>query len=68
MHENYPGGRIRKDGQRIFVMNTVFNLAETSLVASLIDFYEREEGVVIQDKGLTYQGTFLSYSNIFKVG
>ena len=67
MHEKYPGGRISKDGQRIFVMNTVFNLAETSLVASLISFYESQDGVVIQDKGLTYQGTFLSYSNIFKV-
>ena len=55
----------------MFVMNTVFNMAETSLVSALIQFYhsvEAENQQDQQDTGLTFRGRFLSYSDIFKVG
>ena len=53
----------------MFVMNTVFNMAETSLVASLIQFYHSQEETQAEreDSGLRYRGRFLSYSDIFKV-
>ena len=38
----YPGGVQRKDEKRIFVMNTLFNLAETFLIAALIDFFDKQ--------------------------
>ena len=38
----YPGGIQRKDEKRVFVMNTMFNLAETFLIAALIDFYDKQ--------------------------
>jgi len=40
----YPGGVQRKDEKRVFVMNTLFNLAETFLIAALIDFFDKQEG------------------------
>ena len=54
----------------MFVMNTVFNMAETSLVASVIQFYHSQEETKLEqeDSGLRYRGQFLSYSDIFKVG
>ena len=38
----YPGGVQRKDEKRVFVMNTLFNLAETFLIAALIDFFDKQ--------------------------
>ena len=38
----YPGGVQRKDENRVFVMNTLFNLAETFLIAALIDFFDKQ--------------------------
>ena len=32
----------RKDEKRVFVMNTLFNLAETFLIAALIDFFDKQ--------------------------
>ena len=53
----------------MFVMNTVFNMAETSLVSALIQFYhsKAETKQDREDSGLQYRGKFLSYSDIFKV-
>ena len=67
IESRYPGRRIRKDNKRIFVMNTVFNLAETCLVAALIDYYEARAEVVEDGKGVRYRGNLLTYCNIFKV-
>ena len=38
----YPGGVQRKDEKRVFVMNTLFNLAEIFLIAALVDFYDKQ--------------------------
>ena len=37
----YPHEIQRNDKDRIFIMNTLFNLAETHLLASIIDFIDR---------------------------
>ena len=39
----YPGSVQKKDNKRIFIMNTLFNLAETHLVAALIDYFDNQE-------------------------
>ncbi len=37
----YPHKILKRDETRIFIMNTLFNLAETHLIASLIDYFHR---------------------------
>jgi 5'-nucleotidase len=38
----YPYKVQKRDETRIFIMNTLFNLAETHLIASLVDYYDRQ--------------------------
>ena len=52
----YPGGIQRKDEKRVFVMNTMFNLAETFLIAALIDFYDKQViRMMVMDSGYMLQ-------------
>jgi 5'-nucleotidase len=37
----YPHKSQKRDESRVFIMNTLFNLPETHLIASLVDFYDR---------------------------
>ena len=63
----YPGGFQAKDDQRIFVMNTLFNLAETFLISALTDFYDRLEGVVHTEAGwLLPSGASLTFAQLFQ--
>ena len=47
MLSTYPGGVQRKDEKRVFVMNTLFNLAETFLIAALVDFYDKQVFTIV---------------------
>jgi hypothetical protein len=37
----YPHKSQKRDESRVFIMNTLFNLPETHLIASLVDYYDR---------------------------
>jgi len=62
----YPGKIQRKDDQRIFVMNTVFNLAETCLVAALIHYFENKDSTTCTPSGWSCGGQDFTFSNLFK--
>jgi len=63
----YPGKVQRKDEKRVFVMNTLFNLAETFLVAALIDLFDGQEDVVNTEHGWTTQsGTQVTFQTLFQ--
>ena len=63
----YPGKIQRKDDQRIFVMNTLFNLAETYLVAALIHYFESQDSTTCTHSGWRCGGQDFTFSNLFKV-
>ena len=48
----YPGMIQKKDDKRIFIMNTLFNLPETFLVAALIDYYDLHTSFTVTEDGL----------------
>ena len=53
IRDQYPSGRVKNDSKRMFVMNTMFNMAEISLVSQIIQRLE--------DQGKTqvnYDGVF----------
>ena len=66
--ELYPNGRVKEDSKRIFVMNTMFNLAETCLLSQTLDLYENYPGAEVTRAGVTVSGKMMSFENIFKVG
>ena len=63
----YPGKIQRKDDKRIFVMNTVFNLAETFLVAALIDLFESKEDTECTSTGWVRDEQVVPFAQVFKV-
>ena len=63
----YPGKIQRKDDKRIFVMNTMFNLAETCLVAQLINYFESLDDVEVKDFGRSTKGKETSFASLFEV-
>ena len=63
----YPYGTITKDEKRIFIMNTTFNLAETFLVASIINLFESKEEVETTATGWVSNGKENSFADLFKV-
>jgi len=62
----YPGRIQRKDDKRIFVMNTVFNLAETCLVAALVHHFESKDDTVCTATGWTRDGQDVTFASLFK--
>jgi len=62
----YLGKIQRKDDKRIFVMNTVFNLAETYLVAALIDHFESKEDTECTETGWVKDGQEVTFAKVFK--
>ena len=47
----YPDRLSWKDGKRVYIMNTPFNLPETFLVAALIDFHNQQTNFKQTDLG-----------------
>jgi len=66
IRELYPNGRVKEDSKRIFVMNTMFNLAETCLLSQTLDLYENYPGAEVTRTGVTVSGKMMTFENIFK--
>nr|CAD2191672.1 unnamed protein product [Meloidogyne enterolobii] len=64
----YPNKFIQLSDRRIYVLNTLFNLPETNLIALLVDFFDKsEEYQLTQDKtGLRHGDAIMSYKSIFQ--
>ena len=67
IRELYPNGRVKQDSKKIFVMNTMFNLAETCLLSQTLDFYENCPGAEVTRTGVTVSGKIMTFEDIFKV-
>eukprot|EP00092_Neocalanus_flemingeri_P040216 GFUD01043804.1.p1 GENE.GFUD01043804.1~~GFUD01043804.1.p1 ORF type:complete len:526 (+),score=122.58 GFUD01043804.1:211-1578(+) len=62
----YPGKIQRKEDDRVFVMNTLFNLAETFLTAALIDYFDGREDYENNATGWLKGGDEFSFANLFQ--
>jgi len=65
----YPHKIIKKDNDRIFVMNTLFNMPETFLFAAIVDLYNRREGMERMEHGwrdTNNQNNEISFRKLFQ--
>lgn len=68
VYELYPNKFLQLDESRVFVLNTLFNLPETYLLACLVDFFTNSPQYAEQvDKtGVKYGELFMSFKSIFQ--
>ena len=57
----YPDSIQRRDPDRVFVINTGFNLPETFLIAALIDHFTSQPDLVATDEGWVRRVTFRNF-------
>ena len=58
---------MRDDPKKIFVMNTMFNLAETCLLSQTLGHYESCPGAAVTKAGVSVGGKLRTFENIFRV-
>nr|XP_033806206.1 cytosolic purine 5'-nucleotidase-like isoform X2 [Geotrypetes seraphini]XP_033806207.1 cytosolic purine 5'-nucleotidase-like isoform X2 [Geotrypetes seraphini]XP_033806208.1 cytosolic purine 5'-nucleotidase-like isoform X2 [Geotrypetes seraphini]XP_033806209.1 cytosolic purine 5'-nucleotidase-like isoform X2 [Geotrypetes seraphini] len=63
----YPNKFIQRDDtKRFYILNTLFNLAETYLYACLVDFFSNCSRYISCDKGYRYGNLFMSFYSILQ--
>lgn len=66
VYELYPSKFLALDESRVYVLNTLFNLPETYLLACLIDFFTNAPKSSATSTGITCGDLFMSYKSIFQ--
>ena len=66
MRTMYPNKFIQLDESRIFVLNTLFNLPETYLLACLVDFFSNSPDYASQSEGVKSGELYISFKAIFQ--
>ncbi|ODN06226.1 Cytosolic purine 5'-nucleotidase [Orchesella cincta] len=66
VYELYPSKFLSLDESRVYVLNTLFNLPETYLLACLIDFFTNASDTSIEPTGVRCGDLFMSYKSIFQ--
>ncbi|MFH4974560.1 hypothetical protein AB6A40_001269 [Gnathostoma spinigerum] len=68
IEDMYPNKFIHLSPNRIYVLNTLFNLPETYLVAALIDFFDNNKNYKRSDDhtGVKSGEVFMTYQSIFQ--
>ncbi|XP_050296337.1 cytosolic purine 5'-nucleotidase isoform X2 [Anthonomus grandis grandis] len=66
IYELYPNKFITLDESRVYVLNTLFNLPETYLLACLIDFFTNSPDYTKTDTGVKCGELLMSYQSIFQ--
>ncbi|XP_058830579.1 cytosolic purine 5'-nucleotidase isoform X2 [Topomyia yanbarensis] len=68
VYELYPNKFLQLDESRVYVLNTLFNLPETYLLACMVDFFTNSPQYAEQvDKtGVKYGELFMSFKSIFQ--
>ncbi|CAL8077494.1 unnamed protein product [Orchesella dallaii] len=66
VYELYPSKFLSLDESRVYVLNTLFNLPETYLLACLIDFFSHTPDTQIEPTGVRCGDLFMSYKSIFQ--
>ena len=62
----YPNKFISLNESRSFVLNTLFNLPETYMLACLVNLFDNRKNAVRSDKGVKIDNVFMSYKSIFQ--
>ncbi|XP_070540227.1 cytosolic purine 5'-nucleotidase-like isoform X2 [Ptychodera flava] len=69
IQELYPNKFVqisKETGDRIYILNTLFNLPETYLLACLVDFFSNSEQYKQSRTGVTIGDLFMSWNSIFQ--
>ncbi|CAG7717894.1 unnamed protein product [Allacma fusca] len=66
VYELYPNKFLALDESRVYVLNTLFNLPETYLLACLIDFFTNAPNNISTTTGVKSGDLFMSYKSIFQ--
>lgn len=68
VYELYPNKFLQLDESRVYVLNTLFNLPETYLLACLVDFFTNAAHYTKTKTGVKCGELFMSFKSIFQVG
>lgn len=66
MHALYPNKFIQYDESRIYILNTLFNLPETYLLACLIDYFTSSKDYTNEPTGVKCGDLYMSFKSIFQ--
>lgn len=66
VYELYPNKFLKLDESRVYVLNTLFNLPETYLLACLIDFFTNSKEYIRDKTGVKAGELFMSFKSIFQ--
>ncbi|XP_005098846.1 cytosolic purine 5'-nucleotidase isoform X2 [Aplysia californica] len=64
--ELYPNKYIQLDDKRLYVLNTLFNIPETYMLACVIDFFANNKDYTKTKTGVTRGSLHMSYKSIFQ--
>ncbi|KAH9492943.1 Cytosolic purine 5'-nucleotidase [Bulinus truncatus] len=64
--EIYPNKYIQLDDKRLYVLNTLFNIPETYILACIIHFFETNKDYAKAKTGVTISNIHMSYKSIFQ--
>lgn len=67
VYELYPNKFLQLDESRVYVLNTLFNLPETYMLACLVDFFTNSQNYTKTTDGVKCGELFMSYKSIFQV-
>nr|KAG5695822.1 hypothetical protein BaRGS_013420 [Batillaria attramentaria] len=66
LEELYPNKFVHFDESRFYVLNTLFNLPETYMLACIIDFFTAKQEFKTHREGIDCGDIFMSYKSIFQ--
>ncbi|XP_017782621.1 PREDICTED: cytosolic purine 5'-nucleotidase isoform X2 [Nicrophorus vespilloides] len=66
VYELYPNKFLTLDESRVYVLNTLFNLPETYLLACLVDFFTNSPQYTKSKTGVKCGDMFMSFKSIFQ--
>ncbi|XP_058445331.1 cytosolic purine 5'-nucleotidase isoform X3 [Malaya genurostris] len=68
VYELYPNKFLQLDESRVYVLNTLFNLPETYLLACMVDFFTNslQYAEQVDKTGVKYGELFMSFKSIFQ--
>ncbi|KAI0209684.1 Cytosolic purine 5'-nucleotidase [Lamellibrachia satsuma] len=62
----YPNKFTELDESRVYVLNTLFNLPETYLLACLIDYFTNSKAYITEPTGVKDGDLFMHYKSVFQ--
>ncbi|XP_065156179.1 cytosolic purine 5'-nucleotidase isoform X3 [Atheta coriaria] len=62
----YPNKFLQLDESRVYVLNTLFNLPETYMLACLVDFFSTSEQFSVTKTGVKDEVMFMSFKSIWQ--